>query len=78
MRSLELNMGQLRKLKIGQEYFFYSLSFDIDDFVGDGVWWLQVYDSNKRLIYDKPFASSRGYLDTSQIVGTINQEIYNV
>jgi len=66
------------KLKTIEEDFSYSLSFDIDDFIGDGIWWLQVYDSGKKLIYDKPFASSKGHLDTSQIVRTINQEIFNV
>ena len=58
-----------------EEDFFYSLSFDIDDFIGDGIWWLQVYDSDKQMIYDKPFASSMGKLDTSQIIETIKQEV---
>lgn len=71
-------MSKLRKIEVEEEDFFYSLSFDIDDFIGDGVWWLQVYDSDKQLIYDKPFASSKGCLDTSKITGTIAQEIYNV
>lgn len=51
-------MAKLRKVEIEEEDFFYSLSFDIDDFIGDGVWWLQVYDSDKQMIYDKPFAAS--------------------
>jgi len=63
------------ELKTIEEDFSYSLSFDIDDFIGDGVWWLQVYDSDEKLIYDKPFASSKGNLENHRIVETIKQEI---
>jgi len=52
-------MTELKPISVEDELCFYSLSFDItDDFVGDGVWWLQIYDSNSQMIYDKPFASS--------------------
>jgi len=71
-------MRELMKVQVEEEDFFYSLSFDIDDFIGDGVWWLQVYDSDKELIYDKPFASSKGSLDHPQIVETIREEICNL
>ncbi|MGC8887736.1 MAG: hypothetical protein ACP5MG_11330 [Verrucomicrobiia bacterium] len=65
---------KLKKLSIKGEKFLYSLSFDIDDSIGDGVWWLQIYDSNKNLIYDKPFVSSINKLETRQIRKIINQE----
>lgn len=65
---------KLKKLSIKGENFYYSLSFDIDDFIGDGVWWLQIYDSNQNLIYDKPFASSMGKLDIHRVRQIIIQE----
>jgi len=48
-------MPELNQLTIKGKKVFYSLSFDIDDFIGDGIWWLQIYDENRNLIYDKPF-----------------------
>lgn len=70
-------MGQLKSIKIGREDFFYSLSFDIDDFIGDGIWWLQLYDRDKRLIYDKPFASSRGNLQSDRVVEMLKRGNWN-
>jgi hypothetical protein len=65
---------KLKKVLVRGEKFLYSLSFDIDDFIGDGIWWLQIYNSNRSLVYDKPFASSMSKIDTSQIKKIINQE----
>jgi len=47
------------------------LSFDIDDFVGYGIWWLQIYNSNKNLIYDKPFVSSVDRIDKRMVIKII-------
>jgi len=66
-RTLEFKMAKLRKVEIEEEDFFYSLSFDIYDFIGDGVWWLQVYDSDKQMIYDKPFAASTHVLSDESV-----------
>ena len=38
-------MSKLKSISIEGEKFFFGLSFDIDDFIGDGIWWLQVYDN---------------------------------
>jgi hypothetical protein len=57
----------------GEKYYI-SFSFDIDDFIGDGVWWLQIYDINYNLIYDKPFASSMGILDKRKAKRIIKEE----
>ena len=66
-------MGKLEMVTMKEEVYYYSLSFDIDDFYGNGIYWLQVYDNEKRMIYDKPFASSRGNIDTCRIAETIKQ-----
>ena len=69
-------MIELKSILVEGEHFFYSLSFDItDDFIGDGVYWLQIYDDQKRMLYDKPFASSRGNIDTTRIIETIKEEL---
>ena len=60
-------MSELRLVIIDEEEFFYSLSFDIDDFIGSGIWWLQIYNYNQELIYDKPFVSSIGEIDEHEI-----------
>jgi len=70
-------MPQLKKLTMEQKDFFYSLSFDINDFVGDGVWWLQVYDNDKRIISDKPFASSVEMPNIHLITESIKQEVFD-
>lgn len=64
-------MPKLRPITVEGEEFFFSLSFDIDDFIGDGIWWLQIYDSSRKLIYDKPIASSDskiGNLEIKEII----------
>jgi hypothetical protein len=53
-------MVKLKSITVEGEKFFFHLSFDIDDFIGDGIWRLQIYDDEKRLVYDEPFASSIG------------------
>lgn len=52
-------MTELKPILVQDNLCFYSLSFDIDDFIGDGISWLQLYDSDKKMIYDKPFAGSQ-------------------
>ena len=67
-------MPELKSKQVKGDKFFFSLSFDIDDFVGDGIWWLQIYDSDRNRLYDKPFASSRDKLDTSIVENIIREE----
>jgi len=43
----------------GQEYLL-KLTFDIDDFVGDGIFNLEVYNNKGEKEVRIPFASSRG------------------
>lgn len=37
--------------------FYFSLGFDIGEY-DDGLWWLQIYDNYRKMIYDKPFEES--------------------
>ena len=67
-------MPKLKPILVEGESFFLIFSFDIDYFIGDGVWWLQIYDDNRELIYDEPFASSMGNLDTRRVKEIINNE----
>lgn len=67
-------MSKLKQVTIGDEKLFYTLSFDIDDFIGAGVWWLQIYDNNQNLFYDKPFASSIGKIEKKNIMKIIKEE----
>lgn len=53
-------MPGLKQVTINGEKFLCSLSFDIDDFIGDGIYWFQVYDQEMNKIFDAPFASSLG------------------
>ena len=57
----------MKTIFVDGEKYFINLSFDIDDFIGDGIWCLQLYDCKRRLIYDKPFASSQTKLDYKRI-----------
>lgn len=65
---------ELKQIIVDGEKFFVSFSFDIDDFIGDGVWWLQVFDEGKNVIYDKPFANSMGKTDMKKIRKIVIQE----
>jgi len=65
---------KLRPIFVEGDKFFYSLSFDIDDFIGDGIWWLQIYAENRDLVYDKPFASSMENIDIRKIRKIIKDE----
>ena len=67
-------MTKLKSKVVNGDKFFYSVSFDIDDFIGDGVWWLQIYDGDRNKIYDKPFASSMDKLDMHRIEDIIKQD----
>ena len=53
---------KLKQILIDGERFYFSLSFDISEYI-DGLWWLQIYDDYRHLIFDKPFATSN--LDTN-------------
>jgi hypothetical protein len=53
-------MAELIPIDMDGDQYYLSLSFDIDDFIGDGVWYIQGYDHCKRLLFDMPFASSLG------------------
>jgi hypothetical protein len=64
---MDANMVKLKKVFVNGEKFFFSLSFNIEDFIGDGVWWLQIYDGNQHIIYDKSFTSSIGEIDKRKI-----------
>jgi len=51
-------MKRQRKIYIDEEPYFYDLSFDItNEYIGEGIWWLQIYDCEKQMIWDRPFAS---------------------
>jgi hypothetical protein len=67
-------MYKLKQILIKGENFYYNFSFDINDFIGDGIWWLQVYDNQQCRIYDKPFATSISKLDFQQIRIIIKNE----
>ncbi len=53
----EVMATKLKQILVEGERFYFSLSFDIGEYDG-GLWWLQAYDNNRNLIFDKPFASS--------------------
>jgi len=79
-RNCWTHMPKLEKAFIEGEKFYYNFSFDIDDFIGDGIWWLQIYDINHCLIYDIPFASSMFNFDEKvrkQVRKIIKYEILN-
>lgn len=67
-------MSKLKPITVKGEEFLFSLSFDIDDFIGDGIWWLQIYNSNQNLIYDEPFIPSISRIDKWRIIETIKNE----
>jgi len=52
-------MTKSKQIVVEGERFYFRASFDIDDFIGDGIWWLQIYDHSRNLIYDEPFASNQ-------------------
>jgi len=64
-------INKLNPILVDEEQYFYSLSFDIEDFIGDGIWWLQIYDSDKQMIYDKPFAGSQWEPDEEDVYETV-------
>ena len=67
-------LTKLRHISIEGEKFLCSISFDVDDLIGDGIWWLQIYNCNHDLIYDKPIASSMGTADKKKIEEIIKME----
>lgn len=66
---------KLNRISIEGEKLYYSFSFDIDDFIGEGVWWLQIYDNNQNLLYDKPFASSIEKIEKKNVMKIIKKEL---
>lgn len=67
-------MSKLEPLYVNDEKYYISFSFDIDDFIGDGIWWLQIYDNQQNKIYDKPFAASMSKLDLQQVKKIVRNE----
>jgi len=65
---------KLGSLYVEGEKYYVSFSFDIDDFIGDGIWWLQIYDGNHNFIYEKPFASSMGVINRRRVRRIIKEE----
>jgi len=66
---------KLEPIYVNDEKYYANLSFDIDDFIGDGVWWLQIYNDSRVLIYDEPFASSYGKINIQRIRKKVKNEI---
>ncbi len=54
MRKLE------KSIIVDGARYLLKLTFDIDDFVGDGIFNLEVYNNKGRRELEMPFASSRG------------------
>jgi hypothetical protein len=69
-------MSRLKPIFINDEESYISFSFDIDDFIGDGIWYLQIYDINHNLIYDRPFASSGFSFNEKEIIKKVREVIY--
>jgi len=67
-------MSKIEPLYVNDEKYYISFSFDIDDFIGDGIWWLQIYDNQQNKIYDKPFAASMSKLDLQQVKKIVRNE----
>lgn len=65
---------KLKQISIEGEKFYFTFSFDINDLIGDGIWWLQVYNSHKDIIFDRPFASSLDKLDIKQVQQMIKED----
>lgn len=66
-----------KRIRFADSIFYYTCSFDIDFFVGDGVFWLQIYDSRGRILVDIPYASSRGLPRESETVRYIEQFLHD-
>jgi len=60
-------MPEIKPVLLDNDIYFYSLSFDVDEWIGNAIWWLQIYDSDKQMIYDKPFADSLRKPDEEQV-----------
>jgi len=54
-------MNKLKKsIVIDEARYLLRLAFDIDDFIGDGIFNLEVYNDKGERELETPFASSRG------------------
>jgi len=54
-------MSKLKKsITVDGVNYLLKLTFDIDDFVGDGIFNLEVYNNKGGRELEMPFASSRG------------------
>ena len=54
-------MNRLKKfIMVDGAKYLLKLTFDIDDFIGDGIFNLEVYDDKGGRELEMPFASSRG------------------
>jgi len=68
-------MPKLNRIEIEGETFYYSLSFDIDDWLGDGFWWLQIYYSDESLICDNRFAPSMADFTKADIITHVYESL---
>jgi hypothetical protein len=50
-------LSGIKRIQVDGERFYSGFSFDMDPFIGDGIWWLQIYDEKCALLYDHSFAS---------------------
>jgi len=65
---------KFKKFLVEEENFYFSFSFDIGEYDG-GLCYLQIYDSNCNLVYDKPYAISISNLHQSSIRKDIRKVI---
>jgi len=73
--SSNTDILQMKSKIVQGEIFFYTISFDIDDFIGDGVWWLEIFNVHGKIVYDKPFASSNKEVDIDFVENIVKEEI---
>jgi len=69
-------MKQQRKIHINEETYFCDLSFDItDEYVGEGIWWLQIYDREKTMIWDRTFASGLRQFREKDVINGVKEAL---
>ena len=57
----------MKKVRVFGDNYYFKLSFDINDFIGDGIWWLQVFDNYHELLIDTPIKSSQNTPNLDEI-----------
>jgi hypothetical protein len=71
-----LNLPKMKRITFLHRDYYYSISFDVNDFLGDGTFYLQLFDGNKRLIYDKPYANSQYHLVSAAVRHDVLRELH--